>query len=77
MSKDKHFIGQPIFGQLLNFVDKGDIRRLAKSQQADRYINKLDGLTHFITMLYAVLVVLIRYGKWLSVCFLMQPNYLI
>ena len=55
MSKDKHFIGQPIFGQLLNFVDKGDIRRLAKSQQADRYIKKLDGLTHFITMLYAVI----------------------
>lgn len=55
MSKDKHFIGQPIFGQLLNFVDKGDIRRLAKSQQADRYIKKLDGLTHFITILYAVI----------------------
>lgn len=54
MSKDKHFIGQPIFGQLLNFVDKGDIRRLARFQQADRYV-KLDGLTHFITMLYAVI----------------------
>jgi len=55
MSKDKHFIGQPIFGQILNFVNKGDIRRLAMYQQADKYTNKLDGLTHFITMLYAVI----------------------
>ncbi|MEI7677530.1 MAG: DUF4372 domain-containing protein [Bacteroidales bacterium] len=54
MNKDKHFIGQPIFGQLLNFIEKGAIRRLAKSQQADRYTKKLDGQTHFITMLYAV-----------------------
>ena len=35
MSKDKHFIGQPIFGQLLNFVDKGNVRRPAKFQQVD------------------------------------------
>ena len=55
MNKDKHFIGQPIFGQLFIFVNKRDIRRLAKSLQADRYIKKLDGLTHFITMLYAVI----------------------
>lgn len=54
MSKDKHFIGQPIFGQLLQYVDKGAIRRLAKSLQADRYVKKLDGLTHFITIFYAV-----------------------
>ena len=55
MSKDKHFIGQPIFRQLLHFVDQGAIRRLAKFDQADRYVKKLDGQTHFITMLYAVI----------------------
>ena len=54
MSKDKHFILHPIFRQLLNYVNKGDIRRLAKSEQVDRYIKKLVGLIHIITMLNAV-----------------------
>jgi hypothetical protein len=28
MSKDKHFIGQPIFGQLLNFEDQGALAEI-------------------------------------------------
>lgn len=55
MSKDINFIGQPIFGQLLNFVDKSKIGRLSKLEQVDRYTKKLTGLSHFITMLYAVI----------------------
>jgi len=40
MSKDTNFIGQPIFGQLLNFLDKGFIKRASKELEADKYVKK-------------------------------------
>jgi hypothetical protein len=40
MSKGTNFSGQPIFNQLLKFIDKSEIRKIAKKQKAERYVKK-------------------------------------
>jgi len=54
MSKDTNFIGQPIFSQLLKFISKAKIDRIAKDNKADRYTKKFTTYNHFIVMLYSV-----------------------
>ena len=54
MSKDKNFIGQPIFSQLLKFVNKSTIDRIAAKHKADRYTKKFTTFNHLIVMLYSV-----------------------
>ena len=40
MGKNMNFSGQPIFNQLLKFLDKSDIRKIAKEHDAERYVKK-------------------------------------
>ena len=54
MSKDTNFIGQPIFGQLLNFLDKSNIKRVSKELDADKYVKKFTSYKHVVVMLFAV-----------------------
>jgi hypothetical protein len=54
MSKDPNFSGQPIFRQLLNFINKKKIYRLAQSKQSDRYYKRFDTYHHLVTMLYCM-----------------------
>ena len=54
MSKDTNFIGQPIFSQLLKFVSKSKVDRIALKSKADRYIKKFTTYNHLIVMLYSV-----------------------
>ncbi len=54
MSKDKNFIGQPIFSQLLKFVNKSKIERIAANHKADRYTKQLTTYKHLVVMLYSV-----------------------
>lgn len=54
MSKDTNFIGQPLFLQILNLVDRSKISNISKKGNHDRYIKKLDGYTHFVSLLFAV-----------------------
>lgn len=56
MSKDTHFIGQPVYVQLLNLVDRKKIKDLSLRGGHDRYVKKLDGYTHFVAFLFAVLM---------------------
>lgn len=56
MSKNTHFTGQPIYTQLLNLVDKQAIVNLSDTGGHNRYVKKLDGYTHFVVMLYGVLM---------------------
>ena len=56
MSKNTHFTGQPLYSQLLNLVDCDFIKQLSKKAGYDRYVKKLDGYSHFVTLLYAVLM---------------------
>ena len=52
MSKSTNFSGQPIFNQLLNFLDKGEIRRIAKQHSAERYVKKFTTYHHLVVMLF-------------------------
>jgi hypothetical protein len=54
MGKDTNFIGQPIFGQLLSFLDKSQIKRASKELDADRYVKKFTSYKHVVVMLFAV-----------------------
>ncbi len=56
MSKNTHFTGQPLYAQLLKLTDSKEIARISLEGCHDRYIKKLDGYSHFVIMLYAVLM---------------------
>jgi len=53
MVKDALFTGQPIFSQLLSFLNRGRIASLTSKFQADRYYKKFRTYDHLVTMLYA------------------------
>jgi hypothetical protein len=55
MGKSNFFTGQPIFSQLLHFIPRSLVKRLASQYQADRYCKKFDSYTHLVSLLYAVL----------------------
>ena len=48
MGKDTNFIGQPVYVQLLNLVDRERIRKISLRGGHDRYVTRLDGYTHFV-----------------------------
>jgi hypothetical protein len=54
MVKDALFTGQPIFTQLLSFLNRGRIARLTSLHKADRYYKKFHTYDHLVTMLYAI-----------------------
>ncbi|MGL6143029.1 MAG: IS4 family transposase [Enterobacterales bacterium] len=56
MSKHTHFTGQPLYCQLLNLTDKQEIKDLSRLGGHDRYVKKLDGYSHLVTLLYGVLM---------------------
>lgn len=60
MSKSTYFTGQPIFSQLIKFVPKHLVAKIASEHQADRYCKRFDTWHHFTTMLFAC------YGKCTS-----------
>jgi hypothetical protein len=55
MSKDKYFIGNPVFAQIIKLLPFAKIRSIAKKHQSDKYTKKCDTLNHLITMLYGVI----------------------
>ena len=52
MGKSKNFSGQPIFNQLLKFIDKSEIRKIAKQHDAERYVKKFTTYHHLVVMLF-------------------------
>ena len=55
MGKIRNFSGQPIFNQLIKFIDKTEIRRIAKQHGAERYVKKFTTYHHVIVMLFVSL----------------------
>src|ERR1700754_3585003 len=55
MGKSTFFTGQPVLTQLLNLIDRGSVRSLARAGQHDRYYKHFDTFTHLVTMLYCAL----------------------
>lgn len=54
MSKSNFFTGQPIFAQILSFIPKVDVDRIARENQSDRYCRHFTTHGHLVSMLYAV-----------------------
>lgn len=55
MNKGTHFIGQPMYGQLLNLLDKAKILRFSREMGGERYVKHFDAWQHLVIMLYAVI----------------------
>ncbi len=54
MGKSTNFSGQPLFNQLIKFIDKGDVKRIAKKHKAERYVKKFSTYNHMVVMLFVV-----------------------
>lgn len=52
MSKNTYFFGQPVFSQLLSFVDKSILQKVKAKHQSDRYYKKFTTWQHLVSMLY-------------------------
>jgi hypothetical protein len=52
MSKSTNFTGQPILNQLLMYIDKGTIRKIAAKHHSDRYVKKFTTYNHLVVMLF-------------------------
>jgi hypothetical protein len=52
MSKSTNFSGQPILNQLLFFLDKTEIKKIAKRNDSDKYVKKFNTYNHLIVMLF-------------------------
>lgn len=55
MGKSTFFTGQPVLNQLLNLIDRGAVKTLARAGKHDHYYRYFDTYTHLVTMLYCVL----------------------
>ncbi len=54
MDKITNYLGQPIFTQILSFIDKALVERVTKLHRANRHSKKLMFKDHLVTILYAV-----------------------
>lgn len=54
MNKSTFFSGQPIFAQLLKFIPKDSIIRIARDSRADHYSKRFNTYEHLVTMLYSI-----------------------
>jgi len=55
MGKNTHFIGQPIFTQLLFFINRSKVAKIAHQHDAERYVKKFNTYHHVVVMLFSVL----------------------
>jgi hypothetical protein len=54
MNKSTFFSGQPIFSQLLKFIPKDTVLRIARDSRADHYCKRFSTYEHLVTVLYAI-----------------------
>ncbi|MBN1819622.1 MAG: IS4 family transposase [Prolixibacteraceae bacterium] len=52
MGKSKNFSGQPIFNQLIKFIDKSEIRKIARQHGSERYVKKFTTYNHLVVLLF-------------------------
>ena len=55
MHKGTHFIGQPVYGQLINLLDKAEVLKFSCEHGGERYVKHFDCWQHLVVMLYAVI----------------------
>ena len=55
MSKSTHFIGQPLYSQVINLLDKAKILQISQKNGGEHYTKRFTVWVHLIVMLYAVI----------------------
>ena len=55
MNKGTHFIGQPMYGQLIKLLSKEEILKFSRKHNGERYVKHFDAYQHLVIMLYAVI----------------------
>ena len=56
MNNGTHFIGQPMYGQLISLLDKSKILKFSRERGGERSVKKhFDAWQHLVIMLYAVI----------------------
>ena len=55
MNKGTHFIGQPMYGQLISLLDRSKILVISRENGGERYVKHFDAWQHLVIMLYAVI----------------------
>lgn len=53
MSKSANFIGQPIFSQLLKYLPRNEINKIATEHRSDHYTKRFKTYDHLVSMLYS------------------------
>ncbi len=56
MSKSTHFIGQPLYSQVINLLNRLKIMQISHEHGGERYIKRFDCWTHLVVMLYAIIM---------------------
>lgn len=54
--KNSHFIGQPLFGQVIKLLDKSKILQFSQENGGERYTKRGNCRIHLVVMLYAVIM---------------------
>ncbi len=55
MNKSTHFIGQPMYGQLINLLNREEILEFSRIRNGERYVKHFDAYQHLVVMLYSVI----------------------
>ncbi len=56
MGKSTHFLGQPLYGQVIKLLDKSKILQISREHGGERYTKHFNGWVHLVVMLYAVIM---------------------
>ena len=56
MGKSSHFIGQPMYSQLIKLLDKSRILQISRENGGERYTKRFNGWIHLVVMLYAIIM---------------------
>ena len=55
MGKSSHFIGQPMYGQVIKLLDKSKILQISREQGGEHYTKRFTAWIHLVVMLYAII----------------------
>ena len=55
MGKSTHFIGQPLYSQVINLLDKAKILQISREHGGEHYTKRFTVWVHLVVMLYAVI----------------------
>ena len=55
LGKSTHFIGQPLYSQVINLLDKAKILQISQKNGGEHYTKRFTVWVHLIVMLYAVI----------------------